>query len=294
MSHATEQSADQPGFISRQVREAQRFFLNLRPADHAGLTVACGGWEQCADDYEIHRSGFPFLSLEYVARGEGRVTLDGRSYALLPGTVFAYDASVPHDIDAAPGSGLVKYFVDFSGRRGRTLLSKAGVPPGGIAQVSPAHDAEMLFEQLVHNGCDNSRFTSDICRALLECLLLKIAETRIPYGSASSGAFITYRQCRHYLEQHFLTLQSMRELARCCHLDKAYLCRLFKRYDRQSPYQLLVRLKMNWAAAQLQNPDRLVKQVARELGYDYAGHFSRTFKRVYGVSPQRFRGPRGR
>ena len=49
-----------------------------------------------------------------------------------------------------------------------------------------------------------------------------------------------------------------------CHVDPAYLCRLFGRYDHQSPYQFLLRLKMNLAAERLQDPAALVKQVAAE------------------------------
>ena len=64
---------------------------------------------------------------------------------------------------------------------------------------------------------------------------------------------------------------------------------MFACYDHQSPYQFLLRLKMNLAAERLQNPAALVKQVAAELGFADAFHFSRAFKKVLGVSPQGFR-----
>ena len=50
-----------------------------------------------------------------------------------------------------------------------------------------------------------------------------------------------------------------------------------------------MRLKMNLAAERLQNPELLVKQVAAELEFSDPFHFSRTFKKVFGLSPEEFR-----
>jgi AraC-like DNA-binding protein len=55
-----------------------------------------------------------------------------------------------------------------------------------------------------------------------------------------------------------------------------------------TPYRFLMRLKMSHAASLLLNPDALVKEVAYELDFSDPFHFSRSFKSVYGVSPERF------
>jgi AraC-like DNA-binding protein len=50
-----------------------------------------------------------------------------------------------------------------------------------------------------------------------------------------------------------------------------------------------MRLKMTAAAQRLQAPDARVKEVAYALGFGDAFHFSRAFKKVFGVSPDAFR-----
>ncbi len=45
---------------------------------------------------------------------------------------------------------------------------------------------------------------------------------------------------------------------------------------------------MTHAAGRLLMHEKLVKEVADEMGYSDPFHFSRTFKRVFGVSPNRF------
>jgi AraC-like DNA-binding protein len=123
----------------------------------------------------------------------------------------------------------------------------------------------------------------------LECLALKIADSRAPLGRAETLAFTTYQQCRGHVQKHFERLKTLQQVADECRVSGSYLCRLFGRYDHQSPYQYLLKLKMHHAALLLEKPGSLVKQVAEDAGFGDPFHFSRTFKSVFGVSPDQFR-----
>jgi AraC-like DNA-binding protein len=98
----------------------------------------------------------------------------------------------------------------------------------------------------------------------------------------------TYLRCRQHIEQNFLHIQSIHETASACYVDQAYLSRLFKRYAEEKPLQLLTRLKMARAAELLGSGELLIKQVAEDIGFADPYHFSRVFKRVYGVPPEIF------
>jgi AraC-like DNA-binding protein len=89
------------------------------------------------------------------------------------------------------------------------------------------------------------------------------------------------------IDHDFLKLNSVDALARACHLDASHLSRLTRRFGQDSPLRLLQRRKMQWAAERLENSAQLVRQVADELGMD-AFQFSRTFKRIHGLSPSAF------
>src|ERR1700691_1366251 len=84
-----------PRFFSTDVERTQRFYLDLNPASRARLVVVCGGLEHCTPDYAIHRTTFPFYSIEYVTSGRGKVKLKGRTYPLQPGRLFSYGPGVP-------------------------------------------------------------------------------------------------------------------------------------------------------------------------------------------------------
>jgi AraC-like DNA-binding protein len=63
------------------------------------------------------------------------------------------------------------------------------------------------------------------------------------------------------------------------------VCRLFRRFQGTSPYQYLLRRKMNLAAEFLIDQGGLVKEAALKVGFADPFHFSRCFKTVHGVAP---------
>ena len=283
------QAAKTPDFFSAQVSSARRFYLNLQPPRGTKLAVVCGGVEHCAPDYEIRRETFPFYSIEYVARGEGSLKLGRRSHKLHPGIIFAYGPGVGQHITSNPHKPLVKYFVDFAGTQSAQWIRQSGLAPGKVSQVFPPNEIQPLFDELIRNGQRGTRHAPELCRQLLGCLGVKLLEARAPVQGADSLAFATYQHCRQLVAEQFHRLRTLEQIARECHLDTTYLCRLFKRFDQQSPYQFLTRVKMNAAAAQLQQPGALVKNVAADLGFSNPFHFSRVFKSVFAVAPETFR-----
>ena len=278
-----------PDFFSPQVSTARRFYLDLNPPRGTKLAVVCGGVEHCAPDYAIRRETFPFFSIEYVVRGEGWLKLGRRSFELRPGTIFSYAPGIRQHITANPQKPPVKYFVDFAGTQSGQWLRRAQLAAGSAAQLFPPTEIQPLFDELIRNGQRATGHTPELCRHLLEAIGLKLREARVPLKNEDSLAFATFQKCRQHLQEHCFRLATLEQAAGECHLDTAYLCRLFRRFDHQSPYQFLMRLKMNAAADRLHQPGALVKNVAADLGFANPFHFSRAFKSVFGVPPESFR-----
>jgi AraC-like DNA-binding protein len=282
-------SGSPPDFFSLRVAEARRFYLDLNPPAVSPIAVVSGGCEHCAPDYSIQRASFPYYGVEFVARGKGTVRLGRREYPLHPGRLFSYGPGVRQHITTDPRQPLVKYFVDFSGRRALELLRSCRLPPGRALQVFAPGEVQLVFDEIIRNGQRNTRASATICAKLLECLFLKIEESRMTLAGGESLALASYLKCREHIQQHFIERRTLAEVARGCNLNASHLCRLFQRFDHQTPYQYLMRLKMNRAAEQLHQTGALVKQVAEAVGFSDPFQFSRGFKRVFGLSPDHFR-----
>ncbi|MEM9186874.1 MAG: AraC family transcriptional regulator [Planctomycetota bacterium] len=276
-----------PPFFARRVRSARRYYLDLAPRERAPLTIVCGGYEECAPDYAIQREGFPYFVLEWVVRGRGRVCLDGRWRSVAEGSLFTYAPGVTHAIEVDAAKPLAKHFVSFSGRDAQRLLDDAGLGPPAVISTPRGADLPWLFEALLRDGSRGEPSGSRLCVALLRYLLCKIAAS--PGAAAGDGARLTFERCEAYLVRNASSLRSLGDLAEACRVDPAYLCRLYKRFSQQTPYQRLLWLRMHAAADKLVVDDRPIRVLAAELGYEDPFHFSRQFKNVFGVSPSGFR-----
>ncbi len=278
-------------FFSRQVFRARTFRRPGVEGARGGLSVVCGGCEHCAPDYRIDRTGFPFWCLELVVQGRGSVTRQGKAAPLQAGTVFVYGPGTAYRMESDARDPLVKYFVDFTGRRAGTLLRELGFRPGHTALVFPPGEAGETFDRLIEAGLKDSPRSARRAALLLEALLVDCADQRVPAGAGVQRAFATYRRCRDILDgldPAGPAIRSVGATARACHVDPAYLCRLFRRFARASPHRYLMRRRMAAAAACLAEPGILVKQVAERFGFADPYHFSRAFKAIHRVAPTEF------
>jgi AraC-like DNA-binding protein len=280
--------AAEPEYFSLQIAEARRFHFPPAGRRREPLLVVSGGVERCAADYHVVRSGFPLVGIEFVASGRGKLVLGGRRVALAPGVAFCYDHRVPHDIRSDPRDPLVKYFVDLDGASARRLLRKARFLPGDAVHSASPETILSILDEIVRTGRHAGRHVHRVLPALAQVLLLRIDEHRAPVSPARSRGFESYLHCRRVLERHAAELRSVRDLAARCGASPEYLCRLFKRFDTQSPYRRLLHLRMAIAADRLQDAGVRVQDVARELGFATPFHFARLFHRTHGMPPSEY------
>jgi AraC family transcriptional regulator len=276
----------QSGLLSRQVSQARYFFLDLAPSAPRDLAVTLGGREHCNPDYLIRRDRYDFTVLEIVESGQGWVELDGRRQSLRPGTVYAYGPRTRCEISTDAQHPLVKVFICLRGSRAARRLAAAGVPPGQVRAVAPVAEISTVAEDLIREGQQEGPLVRDICRHLFEVLLLKLETLAAPKDLTDHPGRDRFLRCKALIDREAETLGTLHDIARSVGLESSSVCRLFRRFQGTSPYQYLLRRKMNLAAEYLMQHGGSVKEVAQRAGYPDPFHFSRVFKSVHGVSPR--------
>ncbi|MDP4610580.1 MAG: AraC family transcriptional regulator [Opitutales bacterium] len=281
-------AANQPDFVSSQVEASRYVFLDLAMKAQRSFTVTCAGREECAPDYRLTRNGFHYYAVEFVVAGKVELTWDGVVHTLGAGSVFAYHLDSQFSLRAIGAERLVKYFLDFSGDEALRLLRASGLIPGSPLVVSPLGGLRELFDQVLDCNRHASKAAQEMGNMLGRLILMRIGEDGRVASPVRKDSHITYSRCRDYIREHFKSLRTMEVVSGACHVDRAYLSRVFKKHAGESPYQFLIRLKMEYAAELLRYRQLPVKVVASELGYEDPFHFSRVFKKTFGLSPQNF------
>lgn len=271
--------------LSQQVSGSRYFFLSLRPGGGGG-PLALGGREHCNPDYAIDRSVYAYHVLEYVAAGTGSVVLNGERYELGPGSVFAYAPTTLCSMRTSLQNPMVKYFVCLSGRRAPRLLARAELAPGQVRRLVGHGEIRSLFEDLIREGQHAGAHTREICDLLVTLLALKLATTVEESRTTGGLARENFLRCKALVDAQAERLVTLEDIAAAAGMDTSSICRLFRRFQGTSPYQYLLRKKMNLAAEYLVETGGLVKEAALRVGFTDPYHFSRCFKAVHGVPPR--------
>lgn len=106
------------------------------------------------------------------------------------------------------------------------------------------------------------------------------------YIFQSTGKKYVVQQIMKYMEENYREKISLEQIAANMYLSSFYIAKIFKSETGDTPINYLIRLRMEKAKEILEiSPEEPIKEVAAAVGYSDAYHFSKLFKKHYGISP---------
>ncbi len=93
----------------------------------------------------------------------------------------------------------------------------------------------------------------------------------------------------HYVDEHLNQDIALAELAAVVQVGSRHFSRLFKQSTGFSPYQYLIKCRVERARELLQRRSLSIAETAQAVGFANQSHLSRHFKRWFGVSPKSVR-----
>ncbi|SDW88887.1 helix-turn-helix domain-containing protein [Paenibacillus sp. CF384] len=94
---------------------------------------------------------------------------------------------------------------------------------------------------------------------------------------------------KRYINDHLFDDLSREELAAFAHINSAYLSRLFKKEAGVSLTDFIVEERMKKAKDMLLYSEESVSNIAKAFHYTNFSHFSKLFRKYYGMNPQEYR-----
>ena len=104
-----------------------------------------------------------------------------------------------------------------------------------------------------------------------------------------SGRNTTEKEMISYIQQNFTRKISLKEFGNQFHLSEKYISRYFKEHFHITISQYINHLRMEHARQLLQETTLPVTEVAMRCGYENVSYFIRSFKKMYGNPPLKYR-----
>ncbi|QGQ99203.1 AraC family transcriptional regulator [Paenibacillus psychroresistens] len=147
-----------------------------------------------------------------------------------------------------------------------------------------------ILSKLFIEHHDNKKYTANILYNLLMLFfsyLLREYESQVelPKSLPKNDKLISILA---YMQDHYKTV-TLGELSSTFHFTESYLSKLIKVTSGQTFLDIIKTIKLNKAIELLTSSDLKVQNISESIGFENNTHFIRTFKKVYGISPNQFR-----
>lgn len=137
---------------------------------------------------------------------------------------------------------------------------------------------------------DDAMYLESLCLlAVLE--LCVVQQEKLAAAEQPAGRLATAHTQRivEYVDTNLAQDIGLKDLADLAGLSRFYFARAFKKTTQETPYQYLLRRRIERAQALLRDGDISVAEVAAAVGFKDTTRFIRAFRRINGVTPGSYR-----
>ncbi len=239
--------------------------------------------------YYTNRSDLDSYELRYTLSGEGILEYEGKKYNLKEGEGYFISCKKPH-IYYAKACGwkstvlhingdLCADFFDSYEKTGIYKFNKIACPSYEMMQFQIIQSTQKVYPyQEYRINC--------LIDLLLSELLTSTERTADTDKNSNTEAITSLLD---YIHTNFSTNIVFEKLAKEFGISRTLLFENFKRYTGFTPANYLMQIRIKQAKLLLKTSNNSIEEIATQVGFNDAGHFSQIFKKEVGTTPLKYR-----
>lgn len=256
-----------------------------------------------ATDTGVCHAHEDFAELTFILSGKCLYEVEGQLYQVEAGDVIVCNPGVHHkNIVINKEEPTVEFYTGFSDFHFKQM------PPNCICLKDDAYVLRLTgdtksevfkncYEMVAENEANQLGKYFMLKAHLIQILLLMMREiTDTPKPMLTGYIFETHnknyavKRIINFLTENYDLKISLDQIAHNMYLSPVYVSQIFKEETGESPIHYLIRIRMEKAKNLLETlPGDSIKSIADDVGYSDVYHFSKLFKKRFGVSPQHYR-----
>lgn len=259
------------------------FYTPSQAAKRLFFYPLAAGDFQCTKQYRVSREQYNSILLLFVSEGEMVLRQDGAELTAKGGELLLVDCYRQHEYAAMRDTHTL--WVHFDGVNSRELFQEMKQQRG---QKLKYGQETLETMQGIVQGVSEAAPESELSIRIYTLLCRLLVGSSLPEQENTKGTQI--EKGKEYMKYHLKESIAIEEIAGHVSMSASYFTKMFRETTGFSPYEYLLRLRLERAKELLLQTELPVSEVAYLSGFHSDSNFICFFKKETGISPLKFRG----
>lgn len=251
------------------------------------------GYEECDPLHSFGPSVKSHFVIHYVIDGKGKLCVRDECYEIGKGQAFLIEPNVKTFYEADKDEPWTYLWVGFDGDKTREYLSEMNLNRIKSPVFSVTNGLllkRIVLDMLKHNtiGIENEFILQGLLCQFFAVIASEKAKKSLRNEKASSENYYI-KKAQDFVRDNYSNAITVADIATYVGLNRSYLFTLFQQNVGIPPQKYLSNFRLEKASDLLKKSTYSVEEIARSCGYRDPLVFSKAFKKLFGVSPIKYR-----
>ena len=225
---------------------------------------------------------------EHVISGKGYIECGGRHYDVKAGDFYFLNRLYSHNYWSDKDDPYHKIWINAGGRLLDGVVNACGFTDGAV--VVPDSDTLHYFEELHETLSDvNPENAAERIRISEGILCQMLLTARDELHRHQRAEVSTAERIKDFIDSGLSYDMTLDDIVRRFYPNKSYIISIFSGKYGYTPKQYILDRKMQAARTMLEEDYDTIAEIADTLHFSSSQHFSASFKKSTGVSPDAYR-----
>lgn len=244
------------------------------------------GYFDCKPSYQVQRNLFSSYLLIAMLTGSLSYQTRKSKGVVRAGQALLLDCNAPHSYAALGKCSFT--FLHFSGAQSRELFEEIESRGGNLFRIPSTSAMHEVIGEMLSTMREDKRMNEARTSSLIYGLLMTLLELSGASGAGGMGNPVVDSAIA-YIQRHLTDKLSVDDIAANAGYSSSYFSHIFTVETGMSPYQFVVRSRVEQAQQLLKTTRQSVQEIAFQCGFNSAANFCYTFRRMTGISPHEYR-----
>jgi AraC family transcriptional regulator len=241
----------------------------------------------CDENYLVKRDNFNSFLLMYVKDGHGNVCFHNKTYNLKTNDLVLLNCYHPHIYYTTKKWEI--WWVHFDGNVSRQYWELLYDRFGCVFSLEDSPIIPKYLSTILNTFKESKIPDEPMVSCYFQRILTELLSISSKTGKQRPNRVNPVMDAVTYIENNYRTKISLRDLSAQVNTSPYHFTRIFKKETGYTPYEYIIKVRINHAKTLLKKTDLLIKEIAFEVGFSSESNFVNSFRSHVNLTPNDFR-----